>query len=914
MSSHESIRPEASTIHRGAGSEPSGDVESASATGDQQLVQAKTVIRGSSRAVAVGGRLDKFDRTPASVTKVLLGKRLNHFFFEELIGGGGMGAVFRARDEQLDRVVAIKVIPFVGEDPDLQRRFRNEAQNAAKLDHPRIARVFDVGSQGEWHYIVFEYIHGVNIRDRVLSSGVLPMDDAVYYTCQLAAALQHAADRGIVHRDIKPSNVLIGEEDEIKLVDMGLARSDNLELSEDMTASGVTLGTFDYISPEQARDPRDADLRSDIYSLGCTLYFMLTGHPPYPGGTMLQKLLSHGNAPPPDARELRPEVSGELMAVIRKMLAKSPDDRYQIADDLIADLREVAFRDGLTRTQAIGPVAIREPNLVLVWLEQHAPWLVAVSLLIVIAGWLHLDSVASREELAIPPSASPPVTVTRPAIGTRGGADSASRTERRAVADSAAVRAQGVASNGDADVSEAGTDDGLASDRPQLQGVTLPTDRKPPGEAAVEREPDDAAVLSAQDSSPIDPLGAGQPPALIRVTGVSVPVENDRDIDGAMLVSSFVNAVALAERYEVDHIEIAAPIIYSESVEINRDSLRITSDVAGGSVILFQPQESITMERSNMIDIGSNRIEFEDLHFVWKLPGGEINGGAMFAINDNPSVRLTDCSVTIENPGLCEEVYAFDVVTDPEQLGRSRRRDPRGSDSLPLVAVELNNVIVRGQMTMIHMDYAAELQLNWDNGLLAISDHMIDTAGARIAPSPIARPIQVWLTRLTAYTPKGLLRMRLGVSGNHPVSVDRVARSSVFMVDPGVPHFEFLGLESLSDDRSWLKLRGTANAYDTDPTLADPILVETSEAGETEMVRLHSLAARWPDELSPQWSVHWLQQGAGVRFSDATPSSLTPDDFRQDGALRSGFNAGALPILPVFERVSVGAAASRQID
>ena len=297
MASYDSIRPEASTVHRTGDLDPSETHDAPGVMDEQQLVQAKTVIRGSSRASnghdgSDPGDRDQVHRTPASVAKVLLGKHLNHFFLEELIGGGGMGAVFRARDEKLDRVVAIKVIPFVGDDPDLQRRFRNEAQSAAKLDHPRIARVFEVGSHGDWHYIVFEYIRGTNIRDLVLKGGVLSIDNAVFYTCQLAAAIQHASDRGIVHRDIKPSNVLIGEEDTIKLVDMGLARSDNFELSEDMTASGVTLGTFDYISPEQARDPRDADLRSDIYSLGCTLYFMLTGQPPYPGGTMLQKLLS----------------------------------------------------------------------------------------------------------------------------------------------------------------------------------------------------------------------------------------------------------------------------------------------------------------------------------------------------------------------------------------------------------------------------------------------------------------------------------------------------------------------------------------------------------------------------------------------------------------------------------------------
>ncbi len=377
MASHDSIRTDASTVHRPpdapateAGADSGAAVSKAVPPDAEQIAEAKTVIRGSSQ---VDGNLRSLGHTPASVAKVLQGKYLDHFLLEEMIGGGGMGAVFRAHDEQLDRIVAIKVIPFVGEDVDLRRRFRNEAQSAAKLDHPRIASVFGVGHRGDWHYIVFEYIHGTNIRDLVTKGGVLNIDDAVYYTCELAAALQHAADRGIVHRDIKPSNVLIGPDNNIKLVDMGLARSEHLELSEDMTASGVTLGTFDYISPEQAHDPRDADLRSDLYSLGCTLYFMLTGSPPYPGGTMLQKLLNHGNSPPPDPRERRPEVSSDLAAVIQKMLAKDPDARYQNANDLILDLQAVSFREGLVRAQGTQSIVLREPSVVLLWLERHAP-------------------------------------------------------------------------------------------------------------------------------------------------------------------------------------------------------------------------------------------------------------------------------------------------------------------------------------------------------------------------------------------------------------------------------------------------------------------------------------------------------------------------------------------------------------
>ncbi|MCG8651559.1 MAG: serine/threonine protein kinase [Pirellulales bacterium] len=896
MASEEPILPEAPTVHRGPDAQPAeGGVDSVPSTDDQQLVQAKTVIRGSSRAQR---DVEQAERTPVAVAKILLGSRLNHFLLEELIGGGGMGAVFRALDKQLDRVVAIKVIPFVGDDPDLQRRFRNEAQSAAKLDHPRIARVFDVGSHDEWHYIVFEYIRGTNIRDMVLANGVLPVDDAVFYTCQLAEAIQHAADRGIVHRDIKPSNVLIGDDDKIKLVDMGLARSENFELSEDMTASGVTLGTFDYISPEQARDPRDADFRSDIYSLGCTLYFMLTGHPPYPGGTMLQKLLSHGNAPPPDARQLREEVSDELMAVIEKMLAKDPADRYQSAADLIADLREVGFRDGLTRTQGVGLVAIGEPNPVLIWLERHAPWAAAVALLVVVAGWLHLNSVASREDVGIPASAKAPL---RPDSGFKqppgdGAVDTESDIEmdRGSSGDTSAA---GNPASTEISEEDSGKASSVENERPSLQ------DYPPLVQESAEATDSNDSVAETTDELSQDQGGTSEtvdvmePPPLIRIVGPEALPANERDVDGAALTSSLRQALELALLYEVDHLEIATPVLYSEPIKVDRDSLRITSIVAGGSSIVFQPSQSLKMDRSNMMSIGSNRIEFEDIHFVWKVPAGEIDGGALFAINDNPLFRLTDCSVTIENPTECEEVYAFDVVTDPEQLGRAWQDDSSREDgSLPLVAIELNNVIVRGQAGMIHMDYAAELQLSWENGLLAISEHMIDTAGARVAQAATAPPIQLWLTRLTAHTPKGLLRMRVGVSGNHPVSVDRFAQSSVFVVGAGVPYFEFVGLEKYPSDSPLLLLRGAANVYDTDSTLADPLMVVRHSEGE-EMIRLNDLQSRWPDEVSPRWSAYWSK----VWRSDAPASQLTAEDYHQDGAVRSGFDEKSLPILPEMD-------------
>ncbi|MFM9067317.1 MAG: serine/threonine-protein kinase, partial [Planctomycetota bacterium] len=252
----------------------------------------------------------------------LEGTTLGHFHLEKFVGGGGMGAVFRGVDTKLGRIVAVKVLPatatsFDAAAQDTVRRFQNEAQSAARLDHPNIARVYYVGEQESLNYIVFEYIDGENLRDLVANQGPLSLADVIDFTTQLAQALDHAAQRGVVHRDIKPSNVLVTADQRIKLVDMGLARLHQIEAPQgDLTATGVTLGTFDYVSPEQARDPRSADVRSDLYSLGCTLFYMLTGRPPFPDGTVLQKLLSHSSDPPPDVRTFRPDLPAEVNALV----------------------------------------------------------------------------------------------------------------------------------------------------------------------------------------------------------------------------------------------------------------------------------------------------------------------------------------------------------------------------------------------------------------------------------------------------------------------------------------------------------------------------------------------------------------------------------------------------------------------
>jgi serine/threonine-protein kinase len=321
--------------------------------------------------------------------RILPGERLGHFELLKYVGGGGMGKVFRALDTRLARSVALKILaPEHASDDETVQRFQNEAQSAARLDHENIARVYYVGEDRGLHYIVFEFIEGVNVRDLVVNRGPLPLAEAVSYALQVADALAHASERNVVHRDIKPSNLLITPGGQAKLIDMGLARLRETDSAADLTASGVTLGTFDYISPEQARDPRNADVRSDIYSLGCTLFFMLTGRPPFVGGTMLQKLLQHQGDQPPDLHQFRPDLPDEVNRILRKMLAKDPRHRYATPTELVDELIVVARAAGLRPTAPGGRTWAVPRTTTVPRFYWHLPWIVSLLALVAIVAVL----------------------------------------------------------------------------------------------------------------------------------------------------------------------------------------------------------------------------------------------------------------------------------------------------------------------------------------------------------------------------------------------------------------------------------------------------------------------------------------------------------------------------------------------
>lgn len=257
---------------------------------------------------------------------------------------GGMGAVYKARDTDLGRDVALKVLaPELAANPSRRDRFQREARHGARLRHENLVTIYDCGEANGFCYIALELVEGTDLLQYIGSKGKLEPAEAVTILTQAAKALDHAHRHGVIHRDIKPSNFLLAFSEQglqVKLTDFGVARLPRDDESR-LTLAGLTVGTVDYMAPEQARDSSLADARSDLYSLGCTLYHMLTGQPPFAEGAWTERVYKHSEAEPIDVRRFNPQVSARLLAVLQKLMAKKPADRYQTAAELLQALQRL---------------------------------------------------------------------------------------------------------------------------------------------------------------------------------------------------------------------------------------------------------------------------------------------------------------------------------------------------------------------------------------------------------------------------------------------------------------------------------------------------------------------------------------------------------------------------------------------
>jgi len=305
---------------------------------------------------------------------------------EAKLGSGGMSTVYLASDQTLDRAVAVKVMHReMSEQADQLERFRQEARAVAKLSHPNVVSVIDAGEDGGHPYIVFEYVKGETLKQRIGRVGALDPQEAIAYAIEVARGLGVAHARNMVHRDIKPQNVLIDEEGRAKLTDFGISRQ--LEQAG-VTATGRVLGTTDYVAPEQAMG-KGVDPRSDIYSLGVVLYEMLVGQVPFHADSQVGVAMKHVNEELPDVQRRRPEVSAAVALVVERATAKNPDERYQaigeIVDDLETALEVEAARAGSTSGEATSVLdAVPPPKRKL---SSRARWSwTAIAALLLVAG------------------------------------------------------------------------------------------------------------------------------------------------------------------------------------------------------------------------------------------------------------------------------------------------------------------------------------------------------------------------------------------------------------------------------------------------------------------------------------------------------------------------------------------------
>jgi hypothetical protein len=303
----------------------------------------------------------------------------NRFRLEEKIGSGGMSTVYRAFDETLERWVAIKVLHADMSQDDAQlERFRREARSAARLSHPHVVTVIDAGEDDGRPFIVFEYVEGETLKERIRRLGRLPIAEAIAYSIEIGRGLMAAHAERIVHRDVKPQNVLIDAEGRAKVTDFGIARS--LEL-DGLTAAGRVLGTTDYVAPEQAVGD-GATEQSDIYSLGVCLWEMLTGEVPFKGDNQVAVAMQHVRDPLPDVSQFRPDVSAVLASIIDRSTRKELRNRYATVDEMVRDLEQALAIEARRGSQLTGeattvlralpgdtagwvPLRIRSPRLLL---------------------------------------------------------------------------------------------------------------------------------------------------------------------------------------------------------------------------------------------------------------------------------------------------------------------------------------------------------------------------------------------------------------------------------------------------------------------------------------------------------------------------------------------------------------------
>ena len=620
---------------------------------------------------------------------------------------------------------------------------------------------------------------------------------------QLAEALAHASQRKVVHRDIKPSNIIITEEGRAKLVDMGLARLHAKTANDDLTASGVTLGTFDYISPEQARDPRVADVRSDIYSLGCTLYYMLTGRPPFPEGTVLQKLLQHQGDEVPDPREFNSDLPEEVIPIVRRMLAKDPRQRYQDPGELIAELLMLADRLHL-RPVTTGQFWIAPRNDQPALWERHLPWVAPVVTLLLIVAALEWSSWSTSFSLseadaarqqqvraasaaasndakpnAAAPGANKDIVAEKPEMPSDATADadagpSRSRTTPEAAA---APFTRPSASQIAADPRSVPFASDPAPNDVEQDPVRDSAAAGDLSERYVGSDPDKSFDLGPSPRSNADPppLGsrnretvsttnhdtANQPRTTAPGDSESAPYVVAQRASGVAILPtdggerrqfpSLKAACAVARNNDV--IELAYTGTRDEEpFELANLKLTIRAGEGFRPVVAFRPERlGLSGFARSMITISGGRLTLLNVGLLLDVPrDATAEGWSLVETRQAEQLRLEGCTLTVRNAGtngdaFHDRVSFFDIKAAP---GVDTMMNMADTPPIHPVDLELQNCIVRGEAIFVHSPDAQPVTIDWDNGLLATTEQMFLAEGAATT-LPSSERVEIHFNHLT---------------------------------------------------------------------------------------------------------------------------------------------------------------------
>jgi serine/threonine-protein kinase len=811
------------------------------------------------------------------------GSQLEHFRIEEMIGRGGMGAVFRAYDERLDRVVALKVLsPSFSRDPATVERFRNEAKSAARLDHENVARVFYSGEDRGMNFIAFEFVTGTNLRDLIRENGRLSPEEAVNYTLQIAAALRHTSAAGVVHRDIKPSNIIITPSGRAKLVDLGLARKESTESSPELTVAGTTLGTFDYISPEQAKDPRNVDVRSDIYSLGCTVYHMLTGEAPYPEGTFLQRLLDRQDKTAPDPVVKAPGVPASLSAIVRKMMAPSPRMRHNSADELLNDLMVVADELGLRGVHPEGLVWAHASRLYRSrFLERNLGWIVTAAILGVVVFAVDRVSRTGNETQA-------PLTA---------GAGAEPRTQRRGTdrtANSTKTEAPGrkvtsVASRSPAtsakDEVKQPTRITLVHLDPELLpapirvlgAIGVATSTEPYGwnfaaardPSTLENDPVRGPTKSSPDSgSPRSPsVGSGveKPPA-ISIFGQSEAF------------TSIEAACATATSGQVVVLNFDGARTVERPLRIANKSITIRAAEGMHPVLLFAGEEvkgrspqtkmiTVSTGSLNVVGVGF-RLRVDD-----RIDAESDARWSVFALQGRDSLSLRGVNVTVDNSkGRFASVFEIIHKNEPD-LSRMKmmKKGEMGVDRFEITVNE--NSLFRGDCDILTVACSRPGRFSVDKSAIVAAESLLsvvaDGSGENVDDT---NSVEIELGHVTCITGNAAMRISAGEMPGSvlPVLVRR-SQDNLFAASGKRPFVSISGTGEVRDlQRLFVWDKGENNFYHEFPTMWQ--IASDSDA-------------RADSKKFNDWKTHW--QTREIKASD------TGVTWKHDWSLKSA--AAVLP-------------------